>query len=80
MIWTDEVFEIIAVEVKGRNPKFPWDVVVVYRAPNEDMRIIKKLRGKFFSLELPIFNRAYRKSRCAKPHSLRGYLCANFSI
>ena len=27
MLWTDEVFEMIAVEVKGGNPKFAWEVV-----------------------------------------------------
>ena len=43
LLWTDEVFEMIAVEVKGRNPKFTWEVVGVYRAPNEDMRAIKRL-------------------------------------
>jgi len=40
VLWTDEVFEMIAVEVKGRNPKFAWEVVGVYRAPNKDMRVI----------------------------------------
>jgi hypothetical protein len=43
VLWTDEVFEIIAVEVKSRNPKFTWEVVGVYRAPNEDMRAIERL-------------------------------------
>ena len=43
VLWTDEVFEMIAVEVKSRNPKFTWEVVGVYRAPNEDMRVIERL-------------------------------------
>jgi len=43
VLWTDEVFEIIAVEVKGGNPKFSWEVVGVYTAPNEDMRVIERL-------------------------------------
>jgi len=30
VLWTDEVFEMIAVEVKGGNPKFSWEVVGVY--------------------------------------------------
>ena len=34
VLWTDEVFEMIAVQVKGINPKFAWEVVGVYRAPN----------------------------------------------
>ena len=46
MLWTDEVFEIIAVEFKGRNPKFSWEVVEVYRAPNEDMRVIERLANR----------------------------------
>jgi len=33
---------MIAVEVKGRNPKFAWEMVGVYRAPNEDMRVIER--------------------------------------
>ena len=43
MLWTDEVFEMTAVEVKSRNPKLTWEVVGVYRAPNEDMRAIERL-------------------------------------
>jgi len=42
VLWTDEVFEMIAVEVKGRTSKFAWEVVGVYRAPNEDMRVIER--------------------------------------
>ena len=34
---------MVAVEVKGRNPKFTWDVVGVYRAANEDVRTIERL-------------------------------------
>jgi len=43
VLWTDDVFEMIAVEVKGGNPKFSWEVVGVYRAPNEDMGVIERL-------------------------------------
>ena len=39
-LWTDDDFEMIAVEVKGRDPKFIWDIVGIYIAPNEDMRVI----------------------------------------
>ena len=46
VLWTDEVFEMIAVEVKGGNPKFAWEVVGVYRAPNEDMRVIERLAAR----------------------------------
>jgi len=46
VLWTDEVFEMIAVEVKGKSPKFAWKVVGVYRAPNEDMRVIEILAAR----------------------------------
>ena len=37
---------MIAVEVKGGKPKFAWEVVGVYRAPNEDMRVIGRLAAR----------------------------------
>ena len=37
---------MIAVEVKGRNPKFTWDIVGTYRTPNEDMRVIERLAAR----------------------------------
>jgi hypothetical protein len=40
-LWTDEDFEMIAVEVKSK--KFTWEFVRIYRAPNEDMRVIERL-------------------------------------
>jgi len=33
-LWTDEDFEMIAVEVKGRDKKITWEIVGIYRAPN----------------------------------------------
>jgi len=42
-LWTDDDFEMIPVEVKGRDPKFTSEIVRIYRAPNEDMRVIEKL-------------------------------------
>jgi len=36
-------FEIIAIEIRGMNPKSTWEVVGIYRAPNEDMRVIERL-------------------------------------
>jgi hypothetical protein len=33
----DGDFEIIAVEVKGRDAKFTWEITGICRAPNEDM-------------------------------------------
>ena len=29
-----------------RNPKLTWDVVGIYRAPNEDMRVVERLVGR----------------------------------
>ena len=37
VLWTDEVVEMKAVEAKGGKQKVSWEVVGVYRAPNEDM-------------------------------------------
>jgi len=34
---------MIAVEVKGKDPKITWEIVGIYRAPNEDMRFFEKL-------------------------------------
>jgi hypothetical protein len=34
---------MIAVEVKGKDPKFTWEIVGMYRAPNEDMQAIERL-------------------------------------
>jgi len=37
---------MIAVEVEVRNPKFAWQVVGVYRAPKEEMRVIERLAAR----------------------------------
>jgi len=34
---------MIAVEAEGRDPKITWEIVGIYRAPNEDMRLFEKL-------------------------------------
>ena len=34
---------MIAVEVKGRDPKNTWEIVGIYRAPNKDVRLLEKL-------------------------------------
>jgi hypothetical protein len=41
--WVDEDFEMIAVEMRGRDPKFTWEVVGIYKVPNKDMRVIERL-------------------------------------
>ena len=37
----DVDFEMIAVEVKGTDPKFAWEFIGMYRAPNNDMLAIE---------------------------------------
>jgi len=37
---------MIAVEVKGRDQKFTWEIVGIYKAPNEDTRVIKRLAAR----------------------------------
>jgi len=34
----DADFEVI---VKGRNPKFTWKIIGIYRAPNGDIRVME---------------------------------------
>ena len=42
-ITCSEHFEIIAVEVKGYDPKDKSEIVCFYRAPNEGFRVIERL-------------------------------------
>jgi hypothetical protein len=42
-LWVAKDFEMIAVEVKVRDPEFTWEIVCIYRAPNENMRVIERL-------------------------------------
>jgi hypothetical protein len=42
-LWVHEDVEMIAVEVKGMDPKYSWELIDVYRAPNEDMLAIERL-------------------------------------
>jgi hypothetical protein len=41
--WVDEVYEMIAVEIKGKGPNIMLEIVGLYRVPNEDMRLLEKL-------------------------------------
>ena len=45
-VWVDDDFEMIAIEVKGKDPKFTWEIVGSYRAPNEDMRVVERLTAR----------------------------------
>ena len=44
-LWVDE-FEILAVEVKGSDPKCTWEIIGIFRAPNEDIRVIEKVAAR----------------------------------
>ena len=44
-LWVDNDYEILADRVIGKDPKYKWEIIGIYRAPNEDMRAIKKLLG-----------------------------------
>jgi hypothetical protein len=35
-LWVDGDFELMAVEMKGMDPKYTWEIIGTYRAPNED--------------------------------------------
>ena len=45
-LWVDEDFEMIAIEVKSRDPKFTWEIVGIYRPPNDDMRVMERLAAR----------------------------------
>jgi hypothetical protein len=42
-LWVDGDFETIAVEVKGMAPTYTWEIIGIYRAPNDDMLAIGRL-------------------------------------
>jgi hypothetical protein len=48
-LWVDDDFEIIAAEVKGMDPKYTWEIIGIYRVPNEDMLAIEKLAARTLS-------------------------------
>jgi len=44
-LWEDD-FEMIAVEVKGMDPKCTWEILGIYRAPSEDMLATGRLAAR----------------------------------
>jgi hypothetical protein len=42
-LWVYGVLEMTEEEVKGRDPKITWEILGIYRAPNEDMQLLVKL-------------------------------------
>ena len=45
-LWVDDDFKILAIEVKGSDPSYTWEIIGTYRAPNEDVRIIERLAAR----------------------------------
>jgi len=45
---------MLTFEVKGRDPKFTWEIVGIYRAPNEDMLVILGVQLKTGPLTKPL--------------------------
>ena len=45
-LWADEDFDMIAIEVKNRDPKLTWEIVGIYRVPNDDMRVMERLAAR----------------------------------
>jgi len=39
-------FGTIAVEVKGMDPKYTWEIIGLYRAQNEDVLTIERLAAR----------------------------------
>jgi len=42
----DDDCEMIAVEVKGMDPKYTWEIIGIYRAPNEDLFAIERFAAR----------------------------------
>jgi hypothetical protein len=45
-LWVDDGFGMIAVEVKGMDPKYTWENLGIYTAPNKDMLTMKGLAAR----------------------------------
>jgi hypothetical protein len=43
---------MIAIEVNYTDTKFTWEIVGIYRAPNEDMRVLENWQPKLDMLEI----------------------------
>ena len=44
--WVDDGFEMIAVEAKGLDPKYTWEITCIYRAAKEDMLATERLSAR----------------------------------
>jgi hypothetical protein len=43
LLWVEEVYEMITVEIKGRDPKITCKIADIYTAPNKDIQFLEKL-------------------------------------
>jgi hypothetical protein len=50
-LWVGDDFEMIAVEVKGIDPKYTWEIIDIYRAQNDDTRMLAT--GRLAARTLP---------------------------
>jgi len=46
VLLVDDEFEILAVAVKGSDPKCTWEIAGIYRAPNEYIGVIAILTAR----------------------------------
>ena len=51
-LWVDDNFEMIAVEVKKIDLSFAWEIIGIYRAPNEDMLAIERSAARTLLSEI----------------------------
>ena len=42
-LWVDEDVEMVAVEVKGVDPKYKWGIIGIYSSLNEGMFVLERL-------------------------------------
>jgi len=45
-VWVDDDFEMIAVEVKGMDLKYTWEIIGIYRDTNADILTIERLAAR----------------------------------
>jgi hypothetical protein len=50
---------MIAVEVKGADPKYTWEIVGIYRAPYEDLRAMRDWQPEPDIWEIPQTQASY---------------------
>ena len=44
--WADDDFEIVAVEIISRSHRHNWEILGVYRAPNDDSKVLERLTDR----------------------------------